>query len=83
MPTAVDSSRDVCPTTKQKRCILKERDIMLRNGVWRIAIDVEMEPNEEALSVIRRDLLIVGERKQEYTFNSELKLIATVEDFGN
>ena len=56
---------------------------MLRNGVWRIAIDVEMEPNEEALSIIRRDLLIVGERKQEYTFNSELKLIATVEDFGN
>jgi len=43
---------------------LKERDLMLSNDVWRIAIDVEMEPYEEALSIIRGDLLTVGERKQ-------------------
>ena len=45
----------------------------LSNDVWRIAIDVEMEPYEEALSIIRGDLLTVEERKQEFTFNSELK----------
>ena len=43
---------------------------MLSNDVWRIAIDVEMEPYEEALSIIRGDLVTVGERKQEFTFNS-------------
>ena len=48
---------------------------MLSNGVWRIAIDVEIEPYEEVLSIIRGDLLTVEERKQEFTFNSELKLI--------
>ena len=51
---------------------------MLSNDVWRIAIDVEMEPYEEALSIIRGDLLTVGERKQEFTYNSELKLIDTL-----
>ena len=42
-------------------------------GVFR-AIDFEMEPYEEALSIIKGDLLTVEERKQEFTFNSELKL---------
>ena len=51
---------------------LKERDIILSNDVWRIAIDVKMESHEEAFSIIRGDLLTVEERKQEYTFNSEL-----------
>ena len=45
---------------------LKERDIILSNDVWRIAIDVKMEPYEEALSIIRGDLLTVEERKQEF-----------------
>ena len=45
---------------------------MLSNDVWRIAIHVEMEPYEETLSIIRGDLLTVEERKQEFTFNSEL-----------
>jgi len=51
---------------------------MLSNGVWRIAIDVGMEPYEEGLSVIRGYLLTVDERKQEFTFNSELILIDTL-----
>jgi len=51
---------------------------MLSNGVWRIAIDVGMEPYEEGLSLIRGYLLTVGERKQEFTFNSELKLTDTL-----
>ena len=57
---------------------LKERDIILSNDVWRIAIDVKMEPYEEALSIIRGDLLTVEERKQEFTFSSELKLMDTL-----
>jgi len=51
---------------------------MLSNDVWRIAIVVEMEPYEEAVSIIRGDLLTVEERKQEFTFNSELKWIDTL-----
>jgi len=52
---------------------LKERDIILSSDVWRIAIDVKMEPHEEAFSIIRGDLLRAEERKQEFTFNPELK----------
>jgi len=54
---------------------LKEGNIRLRKDVWRIAIDVTMEPYEEALSTIRGDLSTEEERKQEFTFNSELKVI--------
>ena len=50
----------------------------MSNDVWRIAIDVKMEPYEEALSIIRGDLLTVEERKQEFTFSSELKLMDTL-----
>ena len=46
----------------------------MSNDIWRIAINIEMEPYEEALSVIKGDLLTVEQRKQEFTFNSELKL---------
>ena len=49
--------------------------MILSNDIWCIAINVEMEPYEEALSVIKGDLLTVEQRKQEFTFNSELKLI--------
>ena len=54
---------------------LKERDLILSNDIWRIAINVEMEPYDEALFVIKGDLLTVKQRKQGFTFNSELKLI--------
>jgi len=64
MPASLDDGRDVCPATKQNRYILKERDVMLSNDVWCIAIHVEMEPYEEALSIIRGGLLTVEERKQ-------------------
>jgi len=47
-----------------KRYIFKGKDIILSNDVWRIAIDVEMEPHEEALTIIRGDLLTVEERKK-------------------
>ena len=50
----------------------------MSNDVWRSAINIEMEPYEEALSIIRGDLLTVEERKQKFTFNSELKLIDTL-----
>jgi len=56
----------------------RERDIMFSNNVWRIVIDVKMEPYEEALSIIRGDLLRVEEREQEFTFNSELKSTGTL-----
>jgi len=59
---------------------LKERDVVLSNDVWCIVINIEMEPYEEALSIIRGDLLTVEERRPEFTFNSELKLI---DDFVN
>jgi len=59
MPSPLDSGRDICPATKKSVKFLKERDILLRNDVWRIAIDVKIELYEEALSIIRGELLTV------------------------
>jgi len=47
---------------------------MLSNGVWRITIEVEMEPYAEALSIIRGEVLTAEGRKQKLTSNSETKL---------
>ena len=74
MPTPLDSGRDVCPPLNRNVIFLKERDIMLSNGVWRITIEVEMEPYAEALSIIRGEVLTAEGRKQKLTSNSETKL---------
>ena len=50
----------------------------MSNDVWHIVIDVKMDPYEEAISIIRGDFLTVEGRKQEFIFNSELKLIDTL-----
>jgi len=33
--------------------ILKEKDITFTNGAWRIAIDVDMSPYEEAVATVK------------------------------
>jgi len=57
---------------------LKETDIFLTDDVWRIAIEIDLNPYEEAISTIRTDLQTVEQRKKELTFTSELQSIGTL-----
>jgi len=53
---------------------LNEREVVLSNEFWQIAIDVTMTPYEDALSVIKGDLLEIREHRQEFTSISEISL---------
>jgi len=51
---------------------LKEKDIILTNENWRIAIDLDVTPYREVISKVREDLLVVDKQKREFTPTSEL-----------
>jgi len=42
---------------------LKEKDIILTNENWRIAIDLDVTPYREVISKVREDLLVVEKQK--------------------
>jgi len=56
---------------------LKETDIFLTDS-WRIAIEIDLNPYEEAISTIRADLLAEEQRRKDFTFTSELQSIETL-----
>ena len=62
----------------QSVIFLKERDVSLSTGIWQVAIDIIMMPYEDALSIIKGDLLEIREHKQEFTSISELSQIETL-----
>jgi len=51
---------------------LREKDIILTNENWRIAIDLDVTPYREVISKVREDLLILEKQKREFTPTSEL-----------
>jgi hypothetical protein len=57
--------------------ILKQKDI-ITDDAWRIAVDVDVNVFEEALSTIKADLILFESQKQEFTPISELKQIETL-----
>ena len=57
---------------------LKEREVILSNEFWQVAIDVTLMPYEEALSVIEGDLLEIRNHRQEFASESEIGLIGTL-----
>jgi len=44
--------------------LLKEKDVILTNDVWRIVVDFEMGPYEQVISTIKEDLLIAEGQKR-------------------
>ena len=54
---------------------VKERDIVLTNNAWRVAINLDRIPYEEAISKIREDLMLVEIYKKEFTSIAELRQI--------
>jgi hypothetical protein len=57
---------------------LKEREVVLSNEFWQIAIDVTLMPYEDALSVIKGDLLEIRNHRQEFVSEFEIGLIETL-----
>jgi len=45
---------------------LKETDIFLTDDSWRIAIEIDLNPYEEAISTIRADLIAVEQRRKDF-----------------
>jgi len=57
---------------------LKEREVILSNEFWHVAIDVTLMPYEEALSVIKGDLLEIRNHRQEFASEFEIGLVGTL-----
>ena len=60
--------------------ILKERDIIMSSDAWYVAVNLDTNVNEEAISAIRTDLCLIEERKTEFTPVLELKQVASLLD---
>jgi len=54
---------------------LKEKDVILTNDHWRVAIDLDTSRYEDVISSIRSDLMVVSKQQKEFTPMSELKQI--------
>jgi hypothetical protein len=54
-------------TLNQSVVFFKDREITLTNNVWRIVINLNMNPYAEALATIREDLQMVEKQKTEFT----------------
>ena len=54
---------------------MKERDVVLSNDQWRVAVNVNLSTYYEVLSTVKSDLLAVEQQRKEFTATSELKRI--------
>jgi len=54
---------------------LKEKDVILTNDHWRVAIDLHTSRYEDVISSIRSDLMVVSKQQKEFTPMCELKQI--------
>ena len=54
---------------------MKERDVVLSNDLWRVAVNVNLSTYYEVLSTVKSDLLSVEQQRKEFTATSELKQI--------
>ena len=59
---------------------MKERDIILSSDVWRIAINLDLNNYEEAISAVRTDIRLIEGQKNKFTPVSELKQVETLLD---
>ena len=54
---------------------LKENDVILTNDMWHVDLDVNTNTYEEIISTVKGDLVLVANKKKEFTPISELKQI--------
>jgi len=54
---------------------VKEKDIVFTNDAWRVAVNLDTTPYEDATSKVLEDLRIVNKYKKEFTSIAELQQI--------
>ena len=57
---------------------LKETDIIVTNGAWRIAVDIGVRTYHDIIFTIRQDLNFVEQNKKEFTSISEIRQIESL-----
>jgi hypothetical protein len=57
---------------------LKQKDIFLTNGAWRIAINVDMSAYQQAVATIEAELVLLEGHRKELASNTELNQITTL-----
>lgn len=65
-------------TPEPQRRVLKESDIVLTNGNWHIAMELDVTPYLEVVATVRVDLLQVKRQRREFTAISEFKQIGNL-----
>jgi len=61
--------------TNNSVLFLKEKDVILTDHHWCVAIDLDTSRYEDVISSIRNDLMGVSKKQKEFTPISELKQI--------
>ena len=51
---------------------LKEKDITLTNGAWRIANDVDVSAYEEAVATVKADIISMKGHRKKWVSNSQM-----------
>jgi hypothetical protein len=75
MHTEFRSGRFVYPNIEPQRPVLKEKDIVLTNEYWHIAINLDVTTYQDVTADISEDLLLINSQRRESTEISELKQI--------
>jgi CYTH domain-containing protein len=53
--------------------LLNERNVIISNDQWRIAVNLNLSTCHEILSTVKTDLVAVEEQRKEFRLTSELK----------
>jgi len=53
--------------------LLKESDIFLASGAWRIALDYNLSTYYEVISTVKADIFSIEKQKQKFTSVSEFR----------
>jgi len=59
---------------------LKKEDVILSNDAWRVATEINVDPYEDAVLVIRNDLRTIYESSKEFTSINEVRQIEVLLD---
>ena len=70
--SAVVTGQSVQPLN-QSVLFVKETDFLYTSDKWRVVIEIDLSAYHDTISVIRSDLMIIEQQKQEFTPVAELK----------
>ena len=57
----------------QSVIFVKETDFLYMSDAWRVVMEIDLSAYHDSISVIRSDVVIIEQQKQEFTPVSEMK----------